>query len=293
MLLALQAMGTRFELVLDGAGSPSARAAGEGALEAVAECEARLSLFRRDSLISHVNREAAERPVPVDPDTFALLEECARIWRQSGGAFDPGIGRRMQQHGFRGRAPENDGGYAGFGAVELDAAACRVRFMRPGVALDLGAIAKGHALDVAAGVLRGAGVERALLHAGTSTVVAIGAPPGLEGWNVALERGRRAPVVVLSDCALSVSAQRGRRNERGEGHVIDPRSGRPLANEATAAVVASRGALADGWSTALLVLGELPACARAGGIAGLVGDPGGPWRPSGARGPFVPPPGSR
>jgi len=85
---------------------------------------------------------------------------------------------------------------------------------------------------------------------------ALGAPPGGEGWRVALDDEPGAPRAVLSDGALSVSAQHGRRNARGEGHVLGARLQR-------AAVQAPDATSADAWSTALLVLGRLPDAARA------------------------------
>jgi FAD:protein FMN transferase len=255
LVLARAAMGTRFELVLPGLDEPRERAAGEAALDLVEEWEARLSLFRRDSLVSELNREAGRRAVRVDPQTFELLTACAAVWRESEGAFDAALGSDMAAHGFRGDAPGPRNGSrprAGFAAVELDPATCRVRFTAPGVQLDLGGIAKGFALDRAAEVLREAGIENALLHGGTSTVVALGAPPGKDGWGVAIGREADAQVVQLRDQALSVSGLHGRRNEDGAGHVLDPRTGEPLHGEGAVAVVASNGTLADAWSTALL-----------------------------------------
>jgi FAD:protein FMN transferase len=288
LALAIQAMGTRFELVLPGLDPVRERAAGEAALDAIAEWDARLSLFRRDSLIALVNREAAERAVALDAETFALLELCARVWRESGGAFDAALGRHMARHGFRAQdAAASEP--CGFEAVELDRAACTIRFHSPGAQLDLGGIAKGFALDRAADELRAAGIDQALVHGGTSTVIGLGAPPDQEGWRIALDRGPNAPLAVLRDAALSVSAQHGRRNERGEGHVLDPRSGAPVERNDVAAVIAPSGSLADPWSTALLVAGELPGSAAAQRVAGFVGV-GAPeqrsWRSTGASGPF-------
>jgi thiamine biosynthesis lipoprotein len=288
LALASQAMGTRFELVLPGLDPLRERAAGEAALEAIAEWDARLSLFRRDSLIALVNREASQRAVALDPETFALLELCARVWRESGGAFDAALGRHMQRHGFRG-AVERPAEAAGFEAVELERATCSVRLGSQGPQLDLGGIAKGFALDAAAEILRSSGIDQALVHGGTSTVIGLGAPPGQEGWTIALERGPQAPVAVLRDAALSVSAQHGRRNELGEGHVLDPRRGAPVPGEHVAAVIAPSGSLADAWSTALLVAGGLPPSAADSGVAGLIGE--GPpqqrvWRRAGASGAF-------
>lgn len=263
-------MGTRFELVLPGLDETRERAAGEAALAEISEWDARLSLFKSDSLLAHVNREAAARAVRVEPGTFELLSTCARLLVQSEGAFDAGLGRAMAAAGFRGedaRAAARPG--AGFAAVELDASAHSVRFTDPSVQLDLGGIAKGFALDRAGEVLREAGVESALLHGGTSTVLALGAPPGAAGWRVALDADPAAPRAVLFDRALSVSAQHGRRNEVGVGHVL-------RASVARAAVEAPDATLADAWSTAVLVLGRLPQAARAAGVSGFV-DAGGGW----------------
>jgi thiamine biosynthesis lipoprotein len=129
----------------------------------------------------------------------------------------------------------------------------------PGTAIDLGAIAKGHALDCAAGVLRAAGVTSALLHGGTSSVVAIGAPPGSPGWQVAVGLETGTPVVRLRDSALSVSdasSQRG--GSSGGGHILDPRTGRAAACGGRVVVVGPSARLADAWSTALAVLRRVP-----------------------------------
>ncbi len=146
--------------------------------------------------------------------------------------------------------------------IELTDRPPTVRFRRSGVSIDLGSIAKGAALDAAAATLRECGVRSALIHGGTSSVVAIGAPPGRDAWPVAIEQGRAQPTTVhLRDTCLSVSAPRGRTiaTDRGPaGHIIDPRTGEPAARVGTAAVIHPRGALADAWSTALVVLGDRP-----------------------------------
>lgn len=278
--LAAHAMGTRFELVLPGehrgAAGTRLRAAGEEALAEVEEAERRLSLFRRDSLLAHLNRCAGTGPVRVDVDTFELLALCDNLVRASDGAFDPTVAPLMRAHGLHGdgvQTPACDSlagarARVGWDGVVLDRERRTVRFERPGVSLDLGGVGKGHGLDLAARALREAGVERALLHGGTSSVVAIGAPTcstdstgstGSPGWRVALGPGPEAPVAVLRDGALSVSAPEGRVAPGPHGlvtHVLDPRTGAPAAHVAIAAAVADSAALADAWSTALLVAGD-------------------------------------
>lgn len=244
VLLALHAMATRFELVLAGADEARLRAAGETALEEVRDCERRFNRFDPASLVSLLNREAARRWVRVDGDALELLERCEAIRRESGGAFDARIGARTDAPG--------EGPVAG--ELLFDGARSAVRFTDADVALDLGAIAKGHALDLAAGVLRELGVESALLHGGTSSAIAIGAPPGESAWRIAIGRERAAPLAHLRDAALAVSAPHGR-TLRGGGHVLDPRSGRSAERFAYAAVIHASAREADAWSTASLVDG--------------------------------------
>lgn len=264
-VLATEAMATRFELVLaDGGDETRLRAAGESALAIVEECEREWSAFRADSFLAHVNREAARRAVPLSDDQFELFAACDDVWRASAGAFDPSVAPLLAALDRRGgeldvvRARES----VGWNAVLLDRERRTLRFTREGVALDLGAIAKGHALELAAAELRAAGVVNAFLHGGTSSVLALGAPPDADAWRVALEGGDGAPVVALRDAALSVSAQHGRTLADGSGHVLDPRATTSTPNEALVAIAHRSARLAEAWSTAILVQREPSAAAR-------------------------------
>lgn len=272
--LATHAMGTRFELVLDGGDPHRLRAAGEAALREIEECHRRFNLFAPGSWLNTINRRAATEPVTLDDLTFGLLETCRQVHHDSGGAFDVTVAPLMRAWGFHGEADHEAVGQArprvGMRHVLLDQDARTVRFAVPGVMLDLGGIAKGFAIDQAIGLLREYGVGCALLHGGTSTVAAIGSPPGKNGWRIALQTGHtdnditKAPVVCLNDRSLSVSAPHGRTIDiDGEtlGHVLDPRTGfrgRPADRGEYAAAIGDSACLTDAWATALLVLGEAP-----------------------------------
>ena len=258
ILLATRAMGTRFEIVLAGAELASLRAAGEAAIECIEEWDRRLSLFRSDSLVAYVNRNAHAAAVRLDADCFELFSECERVHALSGGAFDIGVGARMAARGLQQRCSRGDV-ETGARDIELDRERKTIRFRRPGVEIDLGAVGKGHALDRAADCLRRNGVTAALLHGGTSTVFAVGAAPDGKGWTVAIEGGDRAPEARLVDRALSVSAQHPDR-----AHVLDARSGRSALGNVAWAVTAPSARAADAWSTALLAGDEHPS-----GIEGL------------------------
>ncbi len=268
--LALNAMATRFELVLPGADSTRLRGAGEAALREIERLEAQLSLYRPTSEIARVNASAAREPVRVSPSVFQLLQLAQRLQMESGGAFDITVAPLVRCWGFMhgsGQMPsaqeiENARAVSGMSHVMLDAKNYRVRFDRERVMIDLGAIGKGYAVDCAAELLREAGVTCALLHGGTSTVCGLGAPPGADGWNIAIPRRQNqadgAATVTLRDAALSVSAVWGKSFEvdgKKFGHVINPRTGWPVNNGIQAAVVLPSATETDALSTALLVLG--------------------------------------
>lgn len=268
--LARNSMGTRFELALFGGDKVHLQAAGEAALDEIEILNDQLDLFKPASFLSHLNREAATKPVRLDPALFALIEQCRTVQAATDGAFDPAVGPLMACWGFHGnegaqpdeRARRQAALQSGMDKVVLDRRSCSIRYSSPGVRLDFGAVAKGYALDRAAKILRAAGIRTAFLHGGSSSILALGAPPGRGAWKVAIENPCRAGdwlrIVSLNDCALSVSSPLGRSFEvegRVKGHIMDPRQGAPADAAILAAVVSSSAALADAWSTALVVRG--------------------------------------
>lgn len=284
--LACHAMATRFELVLHGDIPVALRAAGEEALGEIERLEAQLSLFRPDSEIAHVNARAAQGPVRVTPPVFSLLQHAQRLHRESGGAFDITIAPLVRCWGFMGGGghlphPEELAearACVGMSLVHLDPAEFTVRFERPGVMLDLGAIGKGYAIERATEVLREAGVTSALLHGGTSSVQALGHPPDAESWKIGVEYPqaglgfqRETPAselladspgllaaVPLCDEAMSVSAVWGKAFQaegKTFGHILDPRTGQPVTGSLLTAMVLPSATETDALSTALLTLG--------------------------------------
>ena len=292
--VAIEAMATRFELLVprdrgsDSHAEGRLRAVGEESLAEIARQEERLSAYRADSAVAWINAYAGERPVSIQPALFDLLARCLALSRATDGAFDITVGPLMRVWHSAGTAtrdprPLPAAGLVadarlrvGYQHVHLDPDASTIRFGRSGMRLDLGAAGKGHAIDLAVRTLRVLGVTSALLHGGTSSVHAIGAPPDGSSWTIAWGAGDARRRIALRDGALSVSAVHGKaftNLDRVYGHVIDPHTGWPT-DGASSALVTGPGSLeCDALSTALLVLGAgwLPTLrARFPGYDGMV-----------------------
>jgi thiamine biosynthesis lipoprotein len=272
--LALQAMATRFELVLNG-DSPGLRAAGEEALQEISRIEAMLSLYKSTSEVANLNARAVGERVRVSAEMFDLLERAVALSQETNGAFDITIAPLVRCWGFmrgQGSIPsdseiEEARANVGYHLLQLNRAECTVQFSRSGVMLDFGAFGKGYAVDRAIEILRDYEISSALLHGGTSTVLGIGQNENGIPWRIAITGAPREDgsaseqtlaVVELKDDALSVSAVWGKSfssQGRTFGHILDARTGRPSERAELAAVTVPSAADSDALSTALLVEG--------------------------------------
>jgi len=260
--LGRRAMGTFFEILVVGASESHLRSAAEEALGEIERLEDQLSLFLPTSEIARINALAHAEALPVESGLYDLLTRAVQLTGATDGAFDVTIAPLMEAWGFRGEGARDLGAArraCGVAGLRLEAGT--IRFLQPGLRLDLGAIGKGYALDRAAARLRALGVECALLHGGRSSVYAMGAPPGESGWTLGLVDPRddehRLGTIRLRDRALSISSSLGRVVQHGSeriGHVIDPRTGRPVPRPGAWAVAPS-AADTDALSTAFLVGG--------------------------------------
>lgn len=214
-------MGTLCEL--DAPGAPDA--AVSAAFAEIERWDRILSLYKKESEASVLNRAAGAGPVKVSADLYAAVEQALRLARETGGAFDPTKSA------------------AGWTTIRLDAAAGTID-LPAGIALDFGGIGKGRALDQAAAVLKAAGVTRARFNFG-GQVLALGQ------WTVAIP-GRTEPL-TLTDASAAVSG-----DSEKPGHIVSPFDGRSVRRSGAVAAVLPGAAEADAWSTALFVLGKAP-----------------------------------
>ena len=239
--LAIEAMRSRFELVLEGENRDSLQAAGEEAIAEILTVERLLHPFAPSSDLARASGSLS--PTRISGSTLTFLRTAQHLALATDGAFD--------------LTASSSGG--GFVLEEEDGT---VALLQEGARLDPGALGKGWALDRAAELLRDAGVDRALLHGGTSSVVAIGCSEGETGWKVAVCNPASPEsfleTIVLCDESLSVSSNFER------PHIVDPRTGEPVGEIRLAVVRAASATEAEALSTALLVLGHegIPLLAR-------------------------------
>ena len=209
-------------------------------------------------------------PVEVSEDLFRVLTKAKEVSEASGGAFDVTVGplvkrwRRVRREGVLPTAEERSEllDRVGWGAVELNAEARTVTFTKPGVRLDMGAVAKGYAADEALKVLAAAGITRALIDAG-GDVRAGDPPPKLVGWSVRVEdpadpTGDLPAILTLKHGAVATSGDRYKGVEIAGvrySHILDPRTGLGLTNGITATVSAGDAMTADALASAVCVLG--------------------------------------
>jgi len=277
------AMGTLLEVTLESA-DRRAGLAHLAEVYAIAErLDALLTRFDPASQLSRLNAAAGRGPQAVDPDLAGVLAQSVDFAAETRGSFDVTVGPLVvlwSRAGQRGTAPTRGELARARAEVGSDAlrvvSPTRVELARAGASVDLGGIAKGYALDRMAARLRAAGETSALLSFGQSSLWAIGAPPDAGGWRILV----RAPgagyagLVTLCDRAVSVSGSFGqsiRVGGRRYGHVIDPRTGRPLERAAVAMVLAPTAAEAEALSKALLILGAEEGLALLASRAGCEG----------------------
>jgi len=268
--LVRPAMGTTAEIYLYAANEERASEFFEAAFGEIERVEAALSTYRPASEVSRINREAGNGLVTTDPEVFELLQRALALSEKSGGAFDITVGPLVKAWGFfreTGHIPSQEElsdarTRTGWTHVALNPPTRGVRFLTSGLELDLGGIGKGWALDCAARTLRRLGVDAALLGLGQSSYVAVGAPPGSEGWAITVpdpaSPGQALSTVHLQDRSLSTSGSTEKYFEQdGQrfSHIIDPRTGRPVTEMMQVTVMASTATETDALATALFVLG--------------------------------------
>ena len=255
---------------------PEAGAAIDRAFEWFHAIEARCTRFVWDSELMQLTARPGV-PVTASAILFEAVQFALRVAEESGGAFDPTVGHRMEARGFNrehrtGAAIHtglDSGDHVTWRDVELDPDQRTITLLRP-LTLDLGAVAKGLAVDAAARELEP--FRDFAVDAGGDLYMG-GSNPHGEPWSVGIRHPRRDDELIdwlrVSNQAVCTSGDYERRipgsvadqsefNTGGsEHHILDPHTGASPHTVASATVVAPGAMLADALATAAFVLGPV------------------------------------
>jgi len=245
-----------------------------------------MSTYKPGSQLSQVNAHAYERPVQVDADIIDVVEKSLEYSRLSDGIFDITYASVGYLYDYRAQLhPTEDQIAAALPSVDyrqlrLDREARTIRFLKPGMRIDLGGFAKGWAVDRGVEILRALGIEHAMVNAGGDTRLLgdrLGKP-----WIVGIRDPRRDGVVVtripLEDEAISTSGDYERYFEHDgvrHHHILVPGTGKSPGAVRSVTVIGPTATHTDGLTKPVFILGVergMDYVRRVGGVEAVIVD---------------------
>ena len=268
-VLRWAALGTRCEVQYVCADDNNARAFEAEVVNWVTAFEAKYSRFRPDSLVSRINAAAGCDWVPVDAEMEQFLDLSGSLYQLTQGVLDVTALPLMRLWDYRAAQPripseaEITAAKRLVGFQKIQRKSGLVRLPEAGMALDFGGWGKEYAVDIAAQIARKHGIVNALVDFGHD-LFAMGASPGKPAWHIGLEDPARPGEACWSSLAardVGVASSgdyiRGfTLNGKRYGHIVDPRTGWPVANGCRQVnVIAKACVQAGALSTAIFILG--------------------------------------
>jgi thiamine biosynthesis lipoprotein len=260
-------MGTIAEIKVVHSNQAVAEAGITAAMDELRRVDRTMTRFSRHSEIGVANLMAARRPVPIGPDTARVVERALFWAERTGGRFDPCLGEatelwdvdhrkvpppEQEVTPFAGRQLYRELEVGRYGGQTV------LVYHDKDLAIDLGAIGKGYALDLAVEALRRHGIKDAVVNCG-GEVYAMGHSERGDAWEIGVQSPTDPNGIIarfpLTDRAVSTSGDyrqffdyKGRRYS----HLLDPRTGAPrVTHEHSITVEAANGMDADAASTAV------------------------------------------
>lgn len=245
------------------------------------EVEAICSRFDEQSELMSLTRHPGV-PCSVSPLLFEVIRFALGVAEATGGAFDPTVGAMLEQRGFNRnyrtgavlRTPLSAKWAVSYRDVIVDAATHSVTLRQP-LILDLGAVAKGFAIDLAAREL--APLVSYAIDAGGDLFLA-GTNVERRPWRVGIRHprdpGALLTTIQVTNQAVCTSGDYLRTVAEGH-HIINPSTGRAVDSVCSATVVAPTAMAADALGTAAFVLGMVEGVRflEEAGVEGLLVSP--------------------
>ena len=266
--LTFPALGTKCEVQYAAASTVQAMAFERAAADWVRAFEAKYSRFLPDSLVSKINASAGREWVEVDEEMDELLNICDALHLMTKGVLDPTALPLIRLWNFKASPPvvPTDNQIAAarllVGWPKVQRTFGKIFLPQPGMALDFGGFGKEYAVDIVAQIAVKHDINNVLVDFGHD-LKALGAPPSKPCWHVGLEDpenpGQLSGSIGITGGGVASSGDYLRSfiiDGRRYGHIIDSRTGRPVANGCTQATVVAASCLQAGvLSTTSFVLG--------------------------------------
>lgn len=263
-----EAMGTTYRVRIEDRGIDQRELQQKLAAELTA-IEEQASTWRPDSWLSRFNLGRSLEPQQPPEHIWQMLVLSDKLVQATGGAFDPTVGPLVRAWGY-GPGQTDPPPTAqhldallvatGWDKIEINFDKRTIRKVHPEVELDFSALGKGYAVDRMAGLLDEAGCGHYLIEFGGEVLGRV--PDSAAGWSVGIQQPGAPPgahgrsITLVNQAAATSGTYYQDRAADESSHLIDPRTGRPVPPAArSATVVMSSCAEADGWATALMVLG--------------------------------------
>jgi thiamine biosynthesis lipoprotein len=259
-------MGTRVEVQLWSDDPDLAVRAIDAVMAEMHRTDALMSTYKPESQLSQVNAHAYERPVQVDADIIDVVSKAQRYSELSDGAFDITYASVGYLYDYRERRHPSDAQIAAalpgvdYRSLQVAPETRTIRFLKPGMRIDLGGIAKGWAVDRSIETLREMGIRHAMVNAGGDTAL-LGDRRG-KPWIVGIRdpriEGRIVARIPLQDEAISTSGDYERYFEE-DGvryhHILVPGTGKSPGEVRSVTIVGANATHTDGLTKTVFILG--------------------------------------
>jgi FAD:protein FMN transferase len=259
-------MGTRIAVQLWSTEPNLARHAIDAVMADMHRTDELMSTYKPESQLSQVNAHGFERPVQVDADIIDVVEKSLEYSRLSDGIFDITYASVGHLYDYRAQVHPTEDEIASalpsidYRQLEVDHEARTIRFLQPGMRIDLGGFAKGWAVDRGVEILRALGIGHAMVNAGGDTRLLgdrLGKP-----WLVGIRDPRRDGAVVtripLEDEAISTSGDYERYFEHDgvrHHHILVPGTGKSPSSVRSVTVIGPTATRTDGLTKPIFILG--------------------------------------
>lgn len=266
-------MGTLFRITLYAASDSLARRASDAAFQRIEELNRIMSDYLEESELNRVSTASGSgESQVVCRELLEVFQRSLEISRKTEGAFDITVGPYVQEwRAIRNspvpRLPSEEelailGSRVGYQHLILNPESGSVRLAEPQMQLDLGGIAKGYATQEALYVLETHGITSALIDGGGDITLG-DPPPGRDSWTIAVPTSNRDSSsgyleLHLSNRTVATSGDLFQYIDidgTRYSHILDPRTGLGVTEQRQVTVIAPNGMDADGYASAISVLG--------------------------------------